>query len=96
MPNRNQMGPSGMGPMTGRGMGIQERRGFNRGFNSGYGRGCGYGRGNGFGRGFGFGYGMQLNSNANNANLSQKEFLENELKIMKEQVVRLEEQLGEV
>ncbi len=54
MPGRDGTGPSGMGPMTGRGMGVcsgnpQPFTGFGRGF----GRGMGYGRG--FGSGFGGG-----------------------------------------
>ena len=44
MPRRNAMGPMGMGPMTGRGMGYCRPRGYDSrrvGFNCGYGRGMG-------------------------------------------------------
>ena len=50
MPGQDRTGPSGEGPMTGRGLGPCGRglaRG--RGFGRGFGRGLGYGRGLGFG-----------------------------------------------
>ena len=97
MPGRNQTGPNGMGPMTGRGMGVRNGAGNGEGFNSGFGRGNRMGRGNGFGndmgRGFGYGYGMQQNPIASNVNVAQQTFLENELKMMKEQVATVEREL---
>jgi len=93
MPGRNQTGPNGMGPMTGRGMGV--RNGMGQGFNSGFGRGGGFRRGNGqgMGRGFGYGYSSRDNSIASDLSTSQRSFLENELKIMKEQVASVEREL---
>ena len=85
MPGRNQTGPNGMGPMTGRGMGV--RNGVGQGFNSGF------GRGNRMGRGFGYGYGMQQNPIASDISVAQQTFLENELKMMKEQVASVEREL---
>jgi len=93
MPGRNQTGPNGMGPMTGRGMGI--RNGVGQGFNSDFGRGKRMGRGNGFGNGMGrgFGFGMQQNPIASDISVAQQTFLENELKMMKEQVASVEKEL---
>ena len=51
MPRRNGMGPGGMGPMTGRGMGYCRSRRY-------YGRCMGYGYGPGYGRGIGYGEGI--------------------------------------
>ena len=85
MPGRNQTGPNGMGPFTGRGMGMRGNRiGFGYGF-GGIRRGGGFGRGNG--------YGFHHNYYYNENNVTEKEFLENELKIMKEHVAQIEKQL---
>ena len=96
MPGRNQTGPNGLGPMTGRGMGV--RNGAFQGYNPGFGRGNRIGRGfrfgNGMGQGFEYGYGMQQNSVASDVNIAQQTFLENELKIMKEQVASVERELA--
>ena len=96
MPGRNQTGPNGMGPMTGRGMGV--RNGMGQGFNSGFGRGRGFGRGNGMGQGFGYGYGYgsQQNPITNDINNAQQTFLENELRIMKDQVAAVERELESI
>lgn len=70
MPRGNGTGPTGMGPMTGRGLGYcagSDEPGFmndertprgGRGFGRGPGRGNGPGYGRGFGRGYGRGYGF--------------------------------------
>ena len=56
MPARDNTGPTGQGPMTGRGAGrcasdnINNAPGFGRGRGAGRGMGCGMGRGQGFGR----------------------------------------------
>ncbi len=98
MPGRNQTGPNGMGPMTGRGMGVRNGNGGT--LNSGFGRGNRMGRGNGFGngmgRGVGYGYGIQQNRVASDVNIAQKTFLENELKVMKDQVATIEKELEAV
>ncbi|MGD8534675.1 MAG: DUF5320 domain-containing protein [Candidatus Aminicenantes bacterium] len=66
MPRGDRTGPMGLGPMTGRGMGLCGGNpgpgymyggpgfGFGRGFGRGLGFGRGYGRGMGFGRGRGW------------------------------------------
>lgn len=60
MPGGDRTGPSGMGPMTGRGAGFYTGNnvpGFmNLAFNRGMGFGLGRGRGRGFGRGWGYGW----------------------------------------
>ena len=95
MPGRNQTGPNGMGPMTGRGMGVRNGNGAGQGFNSGFGRGNRMGRGNGYGmgQGFGYGYGLQQNNVVTDVNIAQQTFLENELKMMKDQVATVEREL---
>jgi hypothetical protein len=59
MPRGDRTGPSGLGPMTGRGMGFcsgYDMPGYlNPG--AGYGRGMAYGRGRGMGRGMAWGRG---------------------------------------
>lgn len=55
MPGFNQRGPQGLGPMTGRGLGVCGNRNM-AGAGCGAGYGAGYG-GQGFGRGFGRGFG---------------------------------------
>ena len=52
MPKQNGTGPRGLGPLTGRGLGLCVG-GKRRGSGSGFGRGRGCGRG--FGRGLGYG-----------------------------------------
>ena len=96
MPGRNQTGSNGMGAMTGRGMGVRNGNGV--AFNSGFGRGNRMGRGNGYGNGMGrgAGYGTQQNPVASDVNIAQQTFLENELKVMKEQVATIEKKLETV
>ncbi len=98
MPGRNQTGPNGMGPMTGRGMGVRNGAGNGEGFNSGFRRGNRMGRGNGYGNGMGrgFGYGMQQNSVVTDVSIAQQTFLENELKMMKDQVASVERELEKI
>ncbi len=65
MPRGDRTGRSGMGPMTGRGMGFcagydmpgYANTGFGRGFGIGMGRKMGFGLGGGFGRGMAYRYG---------------------------------------
>ena len=82
MPYGDQTGPNGMGPFTGRGMGIR------RGIHYGMGRGAGLGRG--YGRGYGFHRNYYYNDEER---VPQKSILESELKIMKERVAELEQEL---
>lgn len=63
MPGRNQTGPLGQGPMTGRGLGIcgsRRNASYTNGPRLGLGRGYGRGAGRGLGRGMGGGYGYRM------------------------------------
>ena len=95
MPRGDRTGPNGNGPMTGRRMGYcagNDRPGYTEG-NYNYGRGFG---GGGFRRGFGGGYGFRGGySNDFVPNVSEKTLLENEIKILKDQLGSLEKQLSE-
>lgn len=93
MPGRDRTGPSGLGPMTGRRMGFcadndnqyysNRGLGFRRGYGGGYGRG--------YGLGFRYGYG-NINIE-NNPSVSDKTIIENDIRIIKDQLSSLEEQL---
>ncbi len=95
MPGRDRTGPSGFGPMTGR------RMGFCVGNDDLYysNRGLGYQRGNrggfGYGRGYGLGYryGYGNMNIENNPSVSDKTIIENDIRILKDQLSSLEEQL---
>ncbi len=101
MPGRDRTGPSGFGPMTGRRMGFcadnSNLNYSNRGF--GYGRGdrggLGFGGGFRYGRGYGlgsrFGYGNGYIEST--PNVSDKTIIENEIRVLKDQLSSLEEQL---
>ena len=100
MPGGDRTGPSGQGPLTGRRMGYcagEDRPGYM--YNSGYGYGRGWGRGLGLGRGFrrgfgpgrGIGYGNFYQESI--PDVSEKTLLENEIKILKEQLSSLENRL---
>jgi len=89
MPRGDRTGPSGFGPMTGRRMGNcvgSNQPGFGQPY---YGFGRGRGRGAGFGSGYGYGYPSQVNL----PTVSQKSMLENEIKVLKDQLAYLEQQL---
>lgn len=58
MPRGDRTGRSGMGPMTGRGMGFCAGHDVPGYTNTGFGRGLGLGLGRGVGRGMGMGSGM--------------------------------------
>lgn len=102
MPGRDKTGPEGIGPLTGRQMGLcvgndrvgfsDSGRGYGRGFGRGGGRGFGYGRG--FGRGFGYGRGYFMDENA--PNVKEQTVIENEMRVLKDQLSSLEEQLKKV
>jgi hypothetical protein len=60
MPGRNQTGPQGLGPMTGRGAGLCTGNAVaGQGYGMGFGRGCGFGGGWRAGRDFGRGAAMR-------------------------------------
>ena len=86
MPGRDKTGPEGLGPLTGRGMGIRE--GGGRGF------GRGYGHGGRMRVGLGHAYGTS--SYENIPEVSQKTLLENEIRILKDQLSYFEKQLSEL
>lgn len=103
MPGGYRTGPSGQGPLTGRRMGYcagEDRLGdmYNSGYGYGRGRGKGLGLGRGLrrgfgpGRGMGHGYGNIYRENI--PDVSKKTILENEIKILKEQLSSLEKQLS--
>ena len=100
MPRGDKTGPNGIGPMTGRQMGYcvgNDRAGFETPV-SGFGRGFGGGFGRGFGRGmgnrFGYGRGNRFYSEEAIPNVSEKTLLENEVKILKEQLSAMEKKLS--
>ena len=96
MPRGDRTGPNGNGPMTGRRMGYcadNDRPGYYEN-DQNYGRGGGgFRRGGGGGRGFGF-RGGNYDSNFI-PNVSEKTLVENEIKILKDQLGALEKQLSE-
>jgi len=100
MPRGDRMGPSGEGPKSGRGMGYcmgNEHPGYMNSFSNGgggYGRryhaGPGYGRGGGVG--FRGGYGAYKPGTI--SNVSEKTLIENEIRILKDQLAALEDRLS--
>ncbi|MCD6177011.1 MAG: DUF5320 domain-containing protein [Candidatus Cloacimonetes bacterium] len=101
MPRGDRTGPNGNGPMTGRGMGYcagNDRPGYyenDQNYGRGFGGGFRRGGGRGFGGGGGFGFrGGNYNSNFI-PNVSEKTLVENEIKILKDQLSALEKQLSE-
>ena len=95
MPGRDRTGPSGSGPMTGRRMGFcvdnNNQYFSNRGLGFQRGNRGGFGYGRGYGRGFGYGLGNQYIEN--NPNVSEKTMIENDIRILKNQLSSLEEKL---
>ena len=93
MPGRDRTGPSGFGPMTGRRMGFCADN-DNQYFSN---RGLGYQRNNrggfGYGRGYGLGYRYGNMNIENNPSVSDKTIIENDIRILKDQLSSLEEQL---
>ena len=106
MPRGDRTGPNGNGPMTGRRLGLctgNDSPGFEMtpgGFAQGAGRGYGraYGRGFGYGRGMGYRHGQQYGRYADEIvpEVSQETLLENEARVLKEQLASLEKQLAEL
>jgi len=100
MPRGDRSGPSGEGPKTGRGMGYcteNEHPGYMNTFSN---RGRGYGRGfrggQGYGReaGFGFRHGYGNYYQGSIADVSEKTLIENEIRILKDQLSALEDRLS--
>ena len=100
MSRGDRTGPSGEGPTTGRGMGYctgNDHPGYMNSFSN---RGGGYGRrfqgGPGYGRGAGLGFrGGYGNYNPGNiSDVSEKTLIENEIRILKDQLSALEDRLS--
>lgn len=93
MPGRDRTGPSGFGPITGRRMGFCADNDNQYFLN----RGLGYQRGNRGGfrydRRYGLGYRYGNTNIENNPSVSDKTIIENDIRILKDQLSSLEEQL---
>lgn len=100
MPRGNRTGPMGEGPRTGRGMGYctgNDQPGYmNSPSNWGGGYGRRFGGGPGFGRGGGFGLrgGYGNYSQGGVSDVSEKTLIENEIRILKDQLSALEDRLA--
>jgi len=96
MPLRDQTGPMGEGPLTGRGMGPcnPNQTGINR---AGFGFGRGFGRRNfgGFGRGFGRGFGF-FQTYSNVPTQSEAEVLKNQASALEESLSQIKKRLDEL
>ena len=98
MPGGNGTGPMGKGPRTGRGLGLcngNDMAGFQYS-PSGYGRRLGNNRGRGWGRGFGFGFGHGRYRNTISPQISSETLLENEARMLRDQLASVEKQLHEL
>jgi len=101
MPRGDRTGPFGEGPRTGRQMGYcvgNDHPGFMYQHSGGRGRlgigfRGGFGYGGGSGVGFRHGYG-NFNYGGNIADVSEKTMIENEIRILKDQLSSLEERLS--
>jgi hypothetical protein len=97
MPAGDRTGPMGEGPVTGRGLGYCRDNDFagNRNLLWNPGRGFGPGRGRGFrgGRGLGF-KGAYGSFYQGSADVSEKTLIENEIRILKDQLSALEDRLS--
>ena len=100
MPRGDRTGPAGEGPKTGRGMGYctgNEHPGYmniHPNWYGGYGRRFrgGFGFGRGAGVGFRHGYGNYYPGDI--ADVSEKTLIENEIRILKDQLSALEDRLS--
>jgi len=89
MPGRDRTGPNGLGSMTGRRMGFCADN-DNLNYSN---RGLGYRRSNRGGLGYGRTYGLGNRYIENIPNVSDKTMIENDIRILKDQLSSLEEQL---
>ena len=87
MPGQDRTGPLGQGPLTGRGLGPCGR---------GMGRGLGIGRGRGFGWRARTMQIMPIQQPAVITEKQEKEFLEQELTVLKEEMKDIEERIKEI
>ncbi len=102
MPRGDRRGPEGMGPRTGRGLGLcngYDSPGFTKdrfGGGMGRGRGFGFGRGIGFRGAYGRGYGWRAYpENAPNAG-DELQALKDEAKFMKENLDTVNKRIKEL
>ncbi len=80
----------------GRGRGAyDEGRGMGRGMGRSVGGGFGRRSGQGSGQGFGFRQGYQNTFNENYPNVNEKTLIENDIRILKDQLTNLEKQLSD-
>ena len=95
MPGRDRTGPNGLGSMTGRRMGFcadnDNLNYSNRRFGNQTGNRGGFGNGRGYSRGIGYGLGNRYIDN--NPNVFDKTIIENDIRILKDQLSSLEDQL---
>jgi hypothetical protein len=98
MARGDKTGPSGAGPKTGRGMGYctgNEHPGY---MNMLPNWGAGFGRrlrgGGGYRTGFGFRHGYTHSYPGNMTDVSEKTLIENEIRILKDQLSALEDRLS--
>ena len=100
MPRGDRTGPSGEGPNTGRGMGYctdNDQPGHmnpQSNWGRGYGRRFRGGPGYGWGGGFGFRHGLGNYNQGNVTDVSEKTLIENEIRILKDQLSALEDRLS--
>ncbi len=105
MPAGDRTGPMGEGALTGRGLGycrdndLPGNRSLpwnsGRGIGPGRGRGFGPGRGRGFRGGHGVGFrGAYESFYQGSADVSEKTLIENEIRILKDQLSALEDRLS--
>jgi hypothetical protein len=109
MPGGDRTGPLGEGPQTGRRMGYCagfEHPGFMN-MNQGWGRGIGrkfrggfnHGRGPGYGYGYGYGFRHGYGGSYPQGDIpevSEKTWVENEIRILKDQLAALEDRLSKI
>jgi hypothetical protein len=100
MPGGDRTGPEGVGPMTGKQLGYcagNNRQRFmesNRGRGRGNTRGFGFGYGRGRGMGYGYRHGVTDFYSESMPQVAEKTLIENEIRILKDQLSFLEEQLS--
>lgn len=97
MPGRNATGPTGEGPMTGRGFGFcADKTAAGRGFGSGFNRGAGLGHGRGYGRGMGRRFFRGFCFADDSADMSRKDYLKARKDALKSAVDAIDKELGEL